>query len=53
MSYTEEFILLKEYDPIVAQCYEEVLMLGDEMAEIFRTEVVNNRQFVVKNFSKF
>jgi hypothetical protein len=44
MSYTEEFILLKEYDPIVAQCYEEVLMLGDEMAEIFRTEVVNNRK---------
>ena len=42
-SWSEEFQILYEYDPVVTECHDELKALGDELAERFRNEVVGNR----------
>jgi len=42
--WSEEFRLLEEYDSLVSQCHKEIIELNEELAEIFRKEVVANRK---------
>lgn len=43
-SWSEEFQILNEYDPVVKECHEELGELDPQLSSQFRDEVVSNRK---------
>jgi hypothetical protein len=42
-SWTEEFKIINEFDPVAAECHYELVRLDDQLSRQFREEIVANR----------